>query len=56
MYETMEGWETDTTLAGESALMEEFAQIWQAVEKIVYSRTLERTSTRRTRNRARVRA
>ena len=49
MYETMAGWETDATLAAQSALMREFAEIWQAAEKIVYSRTLETASTRSTR-------
>ena len=49
MYETMAGWETDATLAAQSALMREFAEIWQAAEKIVYSRTIEAASTRRTR-------
>lgn len=49
MYETMAGWETDTTLAAQSELMRDFAQIWQAAEKIVYSRALETASTRRTR-------
>ncbi len=29
MYETMAGWETDGTLAAQSALMREFAEIWQ---------------------------
>ena len=49
MYETMAGWETDPTLAERSPLMRDFAQIWQAADKIVYSRTLEATSTARTR-------
>jgi dihydrofolate reductase len=49
MYETMAGWETDATLAAQSELMRDFAQIWQAAEKIVYSKTLETASTRRTR-------
>ena len=49
MYETMIGWETDPTLAEQSPLMREFAQIWQAAEKIVYSRTLTHVSTARTR-------
>ena len=49
MYETMAGWETDASLAAQSALMREFAEIWQAAEKIVYSKTLETTATRRTR-------
>jgi len=50
MYETMAGWETDPTLADQSPLMRDFAQIWQAVDKIVYSRTLRAVSTARTRN------
>jgi dihydrofolate reductase len=49
MYETMAGWETDATLAAQSEPMRDFAQIWQAAEKIVYSRTLETAPTRRTR-------
>ena len=49
MYETMAGWETDPTLADQSHLMRDFAQIWQAADKIVYSKTLEVVSTARTR-------
>jgi len=49
MYETMAGWETDSTLAAKSELLRDFAGIWQAAEKIVYSKTLEQPSTRRTR-------
>jgi dihydrofolate reductase len=49
LYETMVGWETDPTLAEHSPEMEDFARIWQAADKIVYSRTLEAASTARTR-------
>jgi dihydrofolate reductase len=49
MYETMAGWETDPTLADRSPVMRDFAQIWQAADKIVYSKTLEAVSTARTR-------
>jgi dihydrofolate reductase len=49
MYETMAPWETDATLAAVSEPMRDFAQIWQSAEKIVYSKTLETASTRRTR-------
>ena len=49
MYETMAGWETDPTLPEQSPLMRDFAEIWQAADKIVYSRTLEAVSTARTR-------
>jgi dihydrofolate reductase len=49
MYETMVGWETAHTLADQPPFMLDFAQIWQAADKIVYSRTLETVSTSRTR-------
>ena len=49
MYETMVGWETDPALAQQSSLMGDFADIWKAADKIVYSRTLEKASTARTR-------
>ncbi len=47
-YESMMVWETDPNLAGESPLMRDFAEVWQAADKIVYSRTLEAVSTRKT--------
>ena len=49
MYETMVGWETDPTLADQSPVLRDFAEIWQAADKIVYSKTLEAVSTARTR-------
>jgi dihydrofolate reductase len=49
MYEMMIGWETDPSLAEQSTQMRAFAQMWQAADKIVYSRTLENVSTARTR-------
>jgi hypothetical protein len=49
MYETMVGWENDHTLAEQSPLMRDFAELWQAADKIVYSKTLEAVSTSRTR-------
>ena len=49
MYEMMVGWETDPTLAAQSQLMGDFAQIWQAADKIVYSTTLQTVSTARSR-------
>jgi dihydrofolate reductase len=49
MYETMAAWETDATLAARSEHMRDFAQIWQAAEKVVYSRTLDTASTSKTR-------
>jgi dihydrofolate reductase len=49
MYETMQVWETDPDLAADSPLTQDFAEVWQAATKIVYSTTLERVSTRNTR-------
>jgi dihydrofolate reductase len=49
MYETMAGWETDPALAAASPHMRDFATIWQAAEKVVYSRTLSAAWTARTR-------
>ena len=49
LYETMVGWETDPSLAEQSLIMRDFAEIWQAADKFVYSRTLEAVSTAKTR-------
>jgi dihydrofolate reductase len=49
MYEVMVGWETPHTLADQSPVMQDFAHVWQAADKIVYSTTLETVSTARTR-------
>jgi dihydrofolate reductase len=49
MYEVMSFWETAHTLADEPPAILDFARIWQAADKIVYSRTLETASTARTR-------
>ncbi|HLX51687.1 MAG TPA: dihydrofolate reductase family protein [Streptosporangiaceae bacterium] len=49
MYETMAVWETWGTGSDQPAGMRDFAQIWRAAEKIVYSRTLQTVSTARTR-------
>ena len=47
MYEVMRAWETVDT--DQSAVAEDFAEIWRAADKIVYSRTLETVSSARTR-------
>jgi dihydrofolate reductase len=49
MYELMTVWETDPAAAAQSPAAREFAEIWQAADKVVYSRTLETASTTRTR-------
>ena len=49
MYETMVFWETAPTDASEPEAMRDFAEIWRAAEKIVYSTTLDEVSSARTR-------
>jgi dihydrofolate reductase len=49
MYEVMAFWETAHTLPDEPPLVRDYAEIWQAAEKIVYSKTLEKVSSARTR-------
>jgi dihydrofolate reductase len=49
MYETMRVWETDPHLVEQSPITRDYAQIWQAADKIVYSRTLDTLVTARTR-------
>jgi dihydrofolate reductase len=49
MYEVMAPWETDPTLADQSRVMRDFAELWQAADKIVYSTSLETPSTASTR-------
>jgi len=49
MYEVMAFWETAHSLAGQPDYSREFAEIWQAAEKVVYSKTLQAPSTNRTR-------
>jgi dihydrofolate reductase len=49
MYETMVFWETVDPDGDFPAVAREWAAIWQAAEKVVYSRTLEAVSSARTR-------
>ena len=49
MYETMVYWATAHTLPDQSAVEQDFTDIWQAADKIVYSKTLETVSSARTR-------
>ncbi|MDQ2743649.1 MAG: dihydrofolate reductase family protein, partial [Chloroflexota bacterium] len=48
MYETMVYWETAPTLADQLPVEQDFAQMWQSAEKVVYSTTLETVSSART--------
>jgi dihydrofolate reductase len=49
MYEVMVYWETALSLADQPPVVRDFAQIWQAADKIVYSKTLQTVSSARTR-------
>jgi dihydrofolate reductase len=49
LYELMQVWETDPAAAAQSPGTREFAEIWQAADKVVYSRTLAAAATTRTR-------
>ena len=49
MYETMVFWETVSTGTDQPVVFRDFAEIWRAAEKVVYSRNLETVSSARTR-------
>jgi dihydrofolate reductase len=49
MYEVMRYWETADTVVDQPPAERDFAEIWQAADKIVYSRTLEQAAGARTR-------
>jgi dihydrofolate reductase len=49
MYETMVYWETVPASGDQHAAARDFAQIWQAAAKVVYSRTLQTPSSALTR-------
>ena len=49
MYETMRVWDDPDAFVGDSAVMRDYAAIWQDIDKVVYSRSLAEVSTRRTR-------
>jgi dihydrofolate reductase len=48
MYEVMTYWEKAETAADQPTATQDFAAIWQAADKVVYSRTLEAAPTART--------
>jgi dihydrofolate reductase len=49
MYEVMAYWETAHAVPDQPSFALDFANIWQAADKIVYSKTLETVATTRTR-------
>jgi dihydrofolate reductase len=49
MYGVMVAWETMSTGADQSPAVRDFAEIWRAADKVVFSRTLKEVSSARTR-------
>jgi dihydrofolate reductase len=49
MYQTMVFWESPPDLAAQPPVAQDFAKIWQAADKIVYSKTLQTVSSAKTR-------
>jgi dihydrofolate reductase len=49
MYDVMVFWETAHTLEGEGPVFQDYAELWQAADKVVYSKTLDTVSSARTR-------
>jgi dihydrofolate reductase len=49
MYETMKVWDSDEILEGQPQVMRDYAEIWRAADKIVFSRSLDQVETTRTR-------
>jgi dihydrofolate reductase len=49
MYEVMTYWESAHTVDNQPPVMQDFAELWQAADKVVYSRTLGAVSSTRTR-------
>jgi dihydrofolate reductase len=49
MYEVMAFWETAHTFADQRPVMRDFAKLWQAADKVVYSKTLAAVSSAKTR-------
>jgi dihydrofolate reductase len=48
IYEVMLYWETAHTLSGQSAVERDYTRIWQAADKIVYSKTLNGVTSAKT--------
>jgi dihydrofolate reductase len=49
MYDVMVAWETMGTQPDQPPVVRDYAEIWRAADKVVYSRTLEAPSSARTR-------
>jgi dihydrofolate reductase len=49
LYEVMVAWENPSAFAQEPPYIQDFAELWKAADKVVFSRTLDRPSSQRTR-------
>ncbi len=49
MYDVMVYWETAHTIPDQSPAAQDYTRIWQAADKVVYSRTLDKVASERTR-------
>ncbi|MDQ3916157.1 MAG: dihydrofolate reductase family protein [Actinomycetota bacterium] len=49
LYDVMVYWETAPTAGHEPAFLLDYARVWQAADKVVFSKTLEKVSSARTR-------
>jgi dihydrofolate reductase len=49
LYESMAVWETEPSLAATSDLFADFARVWQAADKVVFSTTIDAGSTEHSR-------
>jgi dihydrofolate reductase len=49
LYEVMLYWETALTVANQPPVEQDYAEIWQAADKVVYSKTLDEAPSARTR-------
>jgi dihydrofolate reductase len=49
LYEVLAYWESPPGIADQPLYIQDFAEIWQAAEKVVYSKTLQSVSSARTR-------
>jgi dihydrofolate reductase len=48
LYDVMKFWEDVREREGQTGVAYDFARLWRAADKVVYSRTLERVTTKRT--------
>ncbi len=55
MYEVMTYWETPDAITDQPHFAQDFAQMWRAADKVVYSKTLDAPSSAQTRIERRLR-